>query len=1299
MTTVTQRTERISSALLTGANLLIMAYVAYLLMANIASQRTLRSSAEQRFTHMVEKQAETIGYYLAERQRDVDRLAANLEIQTYYQNKALGMSLQYGLRASLTQIGKVFENLLAERRMTGAPLFTSLRLVAPDGALLVDHDLVLAEGSRVAMDGASLTTTMQGVTAGPQPLIQITAPVYFKSRLAGYVLAAFPPEALLAWVNTEARASSAAWLGLYGGDQLLQSSPATAWPMASRALAAASTRSVCYCSDRIAYLCAVPRTPFRILVAVPAAAVVGTLAPWRLALGVGAVIVAVLFILIGRVQHAQRRRSAEQLAAQQERLAGIIEGTNVGTWEWNIETGETVFNERWAQIAGYALKDLAPTTIQTWMNLAHPDDLKKSEALLRQHFAGELPYYELECRMKHRSGDWLWVHDRGKVTHRSATGAPLRMAGTHSEISNRKRIEEQLAQRTALLSNLLDSIPDLIFFKDVNGVYLGCNIHFAQFVGRPREQVVGFTDNDLFSKEIADFFRENDRIMMAQGAARHNEEWMDYPDGRKVLLDTLKAPLRDAGGGVIGLLGVSRDITERVKAVTALKESEANFRTFFESISDMIFVGTPDGKILFTNSAVSHKLGYSAEELLSLHILDVHPADKRQEAEAIFTAMFRGERATCPLPLASKDGRWVPVETRVWFGKWNGADCIFGISKDLTAEQEAQQRFERLFRNNPALMALSEVPERHFTDINDAFLVALGYSRGEVIGKTADELNLFVHPNQQALVTEQLRNHDRVAGYELQVRCKDGRLLDGLFSGEIINSQGRQFFLTVMIDITKRKSIERQLSQHARIETLMATTSMQFINLKPDETESRIQGVLREVGELIAVDRVYVFAYSPDLAACSNIYEWCAQGIEPQIANLQNVPSSLLPWWTKQMTALRNIRIPAVTDLPPEAGAEREFLESQGIQSLLVVPLSWGGQLEGFIGFDSVQQKKNWTEDDVAPLELLAGIVHNTIKHREAELQLRELNATLERRVDERTRELQAAQATLFLQDKMASVGQLAAGLAHEINNPVSFVATNMATLEENIAYLQELLSGYRELAREGDLATAAPARREKLARLSRREQETALDFIVQDLPKLFAESRDGFRRITTIINSMRTFARKDTADAFSPYDLNRGVEDTLVIARNAYKYNADLNLQLGEIPEVPAVAGQINQVLLNLLVNAAQALAGRPADAVKGVITVRTWQAAAMVVGEIADNGPGIPPGLERQIFDPFFTTKAPGEGTGLGLSISYDIIVNKHQGRLTVRNQPQGGACFRIELPVQRAVPQSAPDGEEPS
>ncbi len=257
--------------------------------------------------------------------------------------------------------------------------------------------------------------------------------------------------------------------------------------------------------------------------------------------------------------------------------------------------------------------------------------------------------------------------------------------------------------------------------------------------------------------------------------------------------------------------GLARDISAWRTVAERLRRSEENFRVFFNTINDLIFVATVDGRIIFTNDAVQRKLGYSADQLQGMHVVDVHPQERREEAARVVEAMVRGETDVCPLPLVTSTGMLLPVETRVCMGQWNGVDCLFGVSRDLSAEQEAKLRFERLFRNNPALMALSEGIGKRFIDVNDTFLQVLGYTREEVIGRTSRELNLFPMHEMHQGAAGALERGGRITDVELQVRCRDGTLLDGLFSGELIESGGEQFHLTVMINITELKHAETKL--------------------------------------------------------------------------------------------------------------------------------------------------------------------------------------------------------------------------------------------------------------------------------------------------------------------------------------------------------------------------------------------------------------------------------------------------------------------------------------------------------
>jgi signal transduction histidine kinase len=299
-------------------------------------------------------------------------------------------------------------------------------------------------------------------------------------------------------------------------------------------------------------------------------------------------------------------------------------------------------------------------------------------------------------------------------------------------------------------------------------------------------------------------------------------------------------------------------------------------------------------------------------------------------------------------------------------------------------------------------------------------------------------------------------------------------------------------------------------------------------------------------------------------------------------------------------------------------------------------------------------------------------------------------NLELEARVAERTGELkvayarlaadnqeltellakvEAAQSQLLQSEKMASIGQLAAGVAHEINNPIGFVNSNLGTLGR---YVDDLL---RVADAAGDSAAAQAVAR-----------EVDLPFLRADLAALLGESRDGLERVRRIVANLKDFSHVDQEAEFVLADLVAGLESTIGVAAHELKYKTELVRELRPLPLVRCIPAQINQVFLNLLVNAAQAIAEH------GVITVRSGQDRDEVWMEVADTGKGMDDTTVRRMFEPFFTTKPVGTGTGLGMSICYDIV-KKHGGRFDVKSTPGAGTRIRFWLPV--AGPGDVPAG----
>ncbi|MCE4371193.1 ATP-binding protein [Xanthomonas hortorum] len=271
---------------------------------------------------------------------------------------------------------------------------------------------------------------------------------------------------------------------------------------------------------------------------------------------------------------------------------------------------------------------------------------------------------------------------------------------------------------------------------------------------------------------------------------------------------------------------------------------------------------------------------------------------------------------------------------------------------------------------------------------------------------------------------------------------------------------------------------------------------------------------------------------------------------------------------------------------------------------------------------------------------------------------------------------LNGAQDKLLQSEKMASIGQLAAGVAHEINNPIGYVHSNLGSLQEYLRSLFTLIEAYER-------ALQAPDPKALIPEIDEIRNRADIDFISRDLPQLMAESREGIERVTRIVRDLKDFSYSDRSESWKMVDLHAGLESTINIIWNELKYKVTLERNYAELPLVECLPSELNQVYMNMLLNAGQAIVER------GTIIVTTGRESTdgteQVWIQFQDTGAGIVPDLMQRIFDPFFTTKPVGSGTGLGLSISYGII-NKHHGRIDVESTPGQGASFRIVLPVRQ-------------
>jgi len=278
--------------------------------------------------------------------------------------------------------------------------------------------------------------------------------------------------------------------------------------------------------------------------------------------------------------------------------------------------------------------------------------------------------------------------------------------------------------------------------------------------------------------------------------------------------------------------------------------------------------------------------------------------------------------------------------------------------------------------------------------------------------------------------------------------------------------------------------------------------------------------------------------------------------------------------------------------------------------------------------------------------------------------------------------ELRMQEAKKVLSMKLESLGELSAGIAHEINTPIQFIGSNLAFLQEAFDDLLHLVKSY------GCLQKALHNRQEiapLLAQISRQEEEADITYLLEECSLAFDQTLQGVERVTALVLGLKGFAHSSENTEKAPADINEIIRNTLIVSHNAYKYVAECQTSYGEIPQIPVHHGDIGQVILNLIVNAAHAIEEMRENSLEmGIITISTSVEDGWIIISVADNGGGVPDHLRERIFDPFFTTKEVGRGSGQGLAIARNIVHEKHGGELSLQTLDKG-SLFTVKLPLQ--------------
>lgn len=920
-----------------------------------------------------------------------------------------------------------------------------------------------------------------------------------------------------------------------------------------------------------------------------------------------------------------------ELKRTDELLRTIVEASPYPIIVSRFSDGEILFaNEPTAEILGTTPS--AIVGLKTPGFYADPEDRQKILKILAEKGVVR----DREVLIRKFDGETVWMIFALITTE--LDGEKVVISALY-DIDARRKAEEALRESEERFRQLTENINEAFWMHDVAS-------RKPIYISPAMEDITGLKPEVVledFESTINIIHPEDrDRVTKEMNRQIIKEYDIEYrvirPDGEVRWIFERAFPIFNESGEVYRVCGVVEDITERKLANEALTRERNFVSAVLDTAGALVIVLDIAGRIVRFNRACEEVTGYKFKEVKGKIAWDIFIIpEERERVETLFRQLKAGEYPNeGEIFWLTKDGNrcLVAWSNTVLTNNAGAVEYIIGTGIDITERKKAEDNlrlYRKIFMNSNDSIAIL-APNGKILEVNPAAQKLYGYSEEELTGQTTA---LFMGEKNFSHLVQSLPDKGNYSfRKEMVVSTKDGKdIAVELSAFPILNEKEEVIYRIGFVrDITKRKQAEEALRKaHDELEIRVQerTAELAEVNETLRASEARNTALLNAIPDLMfrlsstGIYRDYKAPNDSDLA------------LPPEQVIGRTVHETMPPGLAE--AALKHIHRALDTGEPQVMEYDLPHLDHlHHFEARLVVS-----------GKD----------------EIIA-IVRDITDRKAAEEALRRAHDELETRVEERTadlartnKELQETQAQLIQSEKMAALGTLVAGIAHEINTPVGAINSMHNTLVRAVEKLKSILDGQ---ITEG--YTSVP----KLAATLK---------VVEDANRVIAS---GSERVTTIVRRLRSFARLDEAE-LKDTNIHEGIEDTLVLIYHEIKHNINVVRNFGKIPTIACYPGKLNQVVLNLLINARQAMQ----DKADGVITISTWHKDRKVYISIADNGVGIPPQNLHKIFDPGFTTKGVGIGTGLGLSIVYRIIREDHRGEIKVESEVGKGTTFTIIIP----------------